>query len=195
VTCTMWALLVILLVSSGGLLARKSRFTNLKCAVLDPSYCSYDICYLKVLGREIVGINILAKLLKGPFHNAKVNLSLWRKFSGFRPFMFNVTFDFCKYMSQSTTNLSFQKIILDALATRSNLNHSCPYEVSEMIHAEFQTLINTFQREIIVQDLVFSKEFIKYLPLPSGEYQVRLMAATDNDWKTEVDITMFIDEY
>ncbi|XP_062136330.1 uncharacterized protein LOC133845784 [Drosophila sulfurigaster albostrigata] len=173
----MWAPIILLLFFNGGLSTRMARFTNLKCKVLDPSYCVYDKCHLKMLGRGIVGINVEAKLLKGPFNNAKVNLSLWRKFNGFRPFMFNVTFDFCKFMLKSNAALSFQKIFLDAVGTKSNLNHSCPYK-----------------KEIVVRDLVFENDFLKFLPLPSGEYQIQLIAATDNDWKTKVDVNFFLEE-
>ncbi|XP_051859803.1 uncharacterized protein LOC117569868 isoform X1 [Drosophila albomicans] len=173
----MWAPFILLLFFNGGLSTRMHRFTNLKCTVLDPSYCVYDKCHLKILGRGIVGINVDAKLLKGPFNNAKVNLSLWRKFNGFRPFMFNVTFDFCKFMSTSNTALSFQKIFFDALSTQSNLNHSCPYE-----------------KEIVVRDLVFQNDFLKFLPLPSGDYQIQFIAATENEWKTKVDITVLLEE-
>lgn len=49
-----------------------TRFTNIQCEVLDPTYCAYKKCELKVLGRGIVGINIQALLLAGPFNNAKV---------------------------------------------------------------------------------------------------------------------------
>lgn len=90
-----------------------TRFTNIQCKVLDPSYCSYKKCELKLLGRGIVAINVHAILLTGSFNNAKVkfhksnytdyyhsyltfqiNLSMWRKYNGYRPFMFNRTFDF-----------------------------------------------------------------------------------------------------
>ncbi|KAH8404145.1 hypothetical protein KR215_010328, partial [Drosophila sulfurigaster] len=176
----MWAPFILLLFFNGGLSTRITRFTNLKCKVLDPSYCVYDKCHLKMLGRGIVGINVEAKLLKGPFYNAKVNLSLWRKFNGFRPFMFNVTFDFCKFMSKSNAALSFQKIFFDALGTQSNLNHSCPYEVC------------TFK--IFIESKKLKKIFLKFLPLPSGEYQIQIIAATDNEWKTKVDVTGLLEE-
>ncbi|KAH8298564.1 hypothetical protein KR044_011696, partial [Drosophila immigrans] len=173
----MWIPFMIFLLFDGVSSEKLSRFTNIKCEVLDPSYCAYEKCYLKVLGRGIVGLNVQAKLLKAPFNNAKVNLSLWRKFNGFRPFMFNVTFDFCKLMSQPNGSLSFQKIFFDSLAKNSNINHSCPYE-----------------NEIVVHDLVFKNEYLKYLPLPTGEYQVQFMAATDKDWKTKIEIRAIIHE-
>ncbi|KAH8299545.1 hypothetical protein KR044_002574, partial [Drosophila immigrans] len=156
------------------------RFSNLKCEVLDPSYCAYEKCELKLLGRGIVAINVHAKLLKGPFNNAKVNLSLWRKFNGFRPFMFNTTSDFCKFMANPDVmikkcELSFRTIVYGFIGPKSNVNHTCPYK-----------------DEIIVRDLVFKEEFFKYMPLPSGEYQLQIMAATDNQWKTRVYVNILL---
>lgn len=57
---------------------------------------------------------------------------MWRKYNGFRPFMFNRTFDFCEFMLRKTNNLSFEKIILDIAFDKSNLNHTCPYDVSSL---------------------------------------------------------------
>ncbi|XP_034480992.1 uncharacterized protein LOC117786742, partial [Drosophila innubila] len=90
----MWTPLALLLLFGGVYLETINRFTNIKCEVLDPSYCAYKECRLNVLGRDIIGLNVHAILLKGPFNNAKVNLSLLRKYNGFRPFMFNHTLDF-----------------------------------------------------------------------------------------------------
>lgn len=59
-----------------------------------------------------------------------MNLSLWRKYSGFRPFMFNSTMDFCNFMAKKNAKMSFESIFFDALRQGSNVNHSCPYYVS-----------------------------------------------------------------
>jgi len=44
--------------------------------------------------------------------------------------MTNTTLDFCKFMAKTKAKLSFEKIFFDAMATKSNVNHSCPFEVS-----------------------------------------------------------------
>jgi len=43
-----------------------------------------------------------------------------------------------------------------------------------------------FQTEIVVRELVMVEEYFKFLPLPSGEYQIQVMAATDGQWKTRL---------
>jgi len=68
----MWATFLILLLSSNVFSETVTRFTNIKCEVLDPFYSAYKQCELKVLGRGIIGLNVHAILLKGPVNNAKV---------------------------------------------------------------------------------------------------------------------------
>ncbi|XP_017860683.1 PREDICTED: uncharacterized protein LOC108612316 [Drosophila arizonae] len=129
----MWLQFVILLLVKNAFSLEVTRFTNVECEMLDPSYATFEQCELKILGRGIIGLNIYAKLNKGPFNNAKINISLWRKFNGYRPFIFNKTFDFCNYMKNPNGKLSFEKIFLDSIFTNSNLNHSCPFDVSQNV--------------------------------------------------------------
>ncbi|KAH8302739.1 hypothetical protein KR044_010239, partial [Drosophila immigrans] len=178
----MWKSLLIILMSGVVLSERSTRFTNLKCEVVDKSYVSFAKCNLKVVGRGIIAMNMHANLLKGPFHNAKVNLSLWRKYSGFRPFLYNATLDYCKAMACTNSTISFQRIIYRAMKTYSNLNHTCPYEVSEII------------KDIWIRNLVFKKKHFQYLPLPSGEYQLQLLAATDKIWRTKVYVNLLLED-
>ncbi|EDV96532.1 GH16300 [Drosophila grimshawi] len=153
----------------------KTRFTNVECEMLDPLYATFKECKLKILGRGIVGLNVYATLNQGPFKTAKVNVCVWRKFNGYRPFLFNTTFDFCKFMDKSKEKLSYIRLILNAISESSNLNHSCPYEHS-----------------IIVRDLVLKEEFFKLAPIPSGQYKIQIMAATNNQWKVNINIHGFV---
>lgn len=149
---TMWLVLLLLFPISGEALGTFTRFTNIECQVLDPTYCAYKRCDLKLLGRGIVALNVHATLLKGPFNNAKVtyflliyftrintktyshflqvNLSLWRKYNGYRPFMINTTMDFCNFMAKKKVKMSFESLFIDVMRQGSNVNHSCPYHVS-----------------------------------------------------------------
>ncbi|XP_030241851.1 uncharacterized protein LOC108650192 [Drosophila navojoa] len=69
---TMWLRFGILLMVTNALSMEVTRFTNVECKMLDPSYATYEQCELKILGRGIIGLNIYARLNKGPFNNAKV---------------------------------------------------------------------------------------------------------------------------
>ncbi|XP_034110937.1 uncharacterized protein LOC117572315 [Drosophila albomicans] len=171
----MWMSFLILLLAFEGHSATVSRFTNVECKILDIGYITYPKCYLKLLGRDIVGLNIHLKLLKPPVETVKVNLSLWRKFSGYRPFMFNSTFDYCKYAENPT--FSFQHIVFSAIKESSNINHTCPYD-----------------HDIIVQNMIFKEEYLRLLPLPAGEYQFQLLIATYNKWRTVIKATILHNE-
>lgn len=68
----MWLSLIFTLFVTGDVVGIDVRFTNIQCEVLDPTYCAYKKCELKVLGRGIIGVNVHALLLTGSFNNAKV---------------------------------------------------------------------------------------------------------------------------
>lgn len=69
----MWFVCALFFVASGEVLGTSTRFTNIKCEVFDSTYCTYKRCDLKLMGRGVVALNVHAKLLKGPFNNAKVH--------------------------------------------------------------------------------------------------------------------------
>lgn len=68
----MWIHLVTLFVVLESVMGAYTRFTNIECEVLDPKYCVYNRCDLKLISRGIVALNVHAKLLNGPFKNGKV---------------------------------------------------------------------------------------------------------------------------
>jgi len=67
----MWAPIALLLLSVGVYSENYTRFSNVECQVLDPSYVYFKECNLKVLGRGIVGLNVNA-VLQQPLKIAKV---------------------------------------------------------------------------------------------------------------------------
>lgn len=72
----MWLSLELVLFAIVVASAAHTRFSNIHCEALDPTYCSFKKCEVKVLGRGIMGINIHAILHTGFFNNAKVSLEL-----------------------------------------------------------------------------------------------------------------------
>ncbi|XP_060651557.1 uncharacterized protein LOC132788243 [Drosophila nasuta] len=159
----MWNLFIFLLLVEFS--ASVTRFTNINCEVLEASKTSFKECELKVLGRGKIGLNLHMELNFTNTTNVKENISLFRRFSGFCPFMFNKTFDFCKFMANSNSKLSFEKLVLGSISQFSNLNHSCPYT-----------------KDIIIRNMLFKEEFLEFLPLPSGEYRFQFMTQMDNIW-------------
>ncbi|KAH8390703.1 hypothetical protein KR215_010657, partial [Drosophila sulfurigaster] len=191
---TMWNLFIFLLLVEFS--ASVTRFTNINCEVLEASKTSFKECELKVLGRGKIGLNlhmelnftnttivkvssiIIIKYYANHFTCfAQENISLFRRFSGFRPFMFNKTIDFCKFMANSNSKLSFEKLVLGSISQFSNLNHSCPYT-----------------KDLIIRNLVLKDEFLNFLPLPSGEYKIQILLAFYNIWVSKTDVHILRNE-
>ncbi|KAH8290981.1 hypothetical protein KR054_007626 [Drosophila jambulina] len=151
----------------------KSRFTNMQCLSFNESFAVFTKCKLNLLGRGRAGAEMYLKLLQLPVDNCWINWSIYRRYNGFRPFLYNVSTDFCQLLGNSNV-LSFQGLVINAIMTRSNLNHTCPYD-----------------HDIILDNLEFNDEFLKNLPLPQGNYKIELGFATDKVWRVKV--TMFFE--
>lgn len=97
-------------------------------------------------------------------------------------------------MAKKNAKMSFESIFFDALRQGSNVNHSCPYYVRLASTSILSICLYKlpvcfcFKDAIIVRNMVFKEEFLKYFQLPSGEYKFRLLASTNNEWKTIVSV-------
>ncbi|XP_073811935.1 uncharacterized protein [Musca autumnalis] len=146
------------------------RFTNIKCQTFHPEFATFEKCDLKVIGRGIIGLNVYVKMWHLPVNNISVNMALFRKGNGYRPFLYNVTADFCRYLKNRRKH-PLVDIFMRTVMKDSNINHTCPYN-----------------HDIIVKDLVFNVINLKYIPLPGGEYRFDLKVGAYNDWKADVKI-------
>ncbi|XP_075150329.1 uncharacterized protein LOC142224444 [Haematobia irritans] len=151
------------------------RFTNLKCEQYHPEFAKFLTCRLKVMRRGLISLNVDLKLFQVPVTNTTVNLSLHKKVSGYRLFLYNTTFDFCKFMLNRKQE-PFAKLFFDVLEKDSNINYTCPYS-----------------HNIIVDNMTVDENIFKYLPLPAGGYMFQLKFAAYNDWKTDVKAYIEID--
>uniref|UniRef100_A0A6P4EWE2 Uncharacterized protein LOC108044774 n=1 Tax=Drosophila rhopaloa TaxID=1041015 RepID=A0A6P4EWE2_DRORH len=134
------------------------KVTNIKCQCYDKTFCDFPQCELKVLGRGKVGIFIYTKIHQLPIKKVLVNLSLFRKFSGYRPFMYNLTVDFCNFI-KNKDRFPWFNIVHDSISNFSNVNHSCPYN-----------------HDLIVSKMVLSDLMLKKTPFPTGSYMFQLIA-------------------
>ncbi|XP_019892852.2 uncharacterized protein LOC109612856 isoform X1 [Musca domestica] len=149
------------------------RFTNIKCAAFHPDFATFQQCQLKVIARGVIGLNVHVKLWQLPVNNISVNLALFKKFSGYKPFLYNITVDLCKYLKNPRKH-PFLDLFHRVIVNDSNINHTCPYN-----------------HDIIVKNVLLNENNFKYLPLPRGEYRFDLKVAAYNDWKA--DVKAFID--
>lgn len=67
-------------------------------------------------------------IYKKPIKNLKVNFALYQRANGYKPFLYNVSLDFCRFIKNQKSNpvtQYFYGFIKDV----ANVNHSCPYNV------------------------------------------------------------------
>ncbi|XP_065361943.1 uncharacterized protein LOC135955521 [Calliphora vicina] len=144
------------------------KFTNIKCDEFDSKFATFKECRLRVPKRDTVSLNLHVKLFELPVNNVTINLALLKKANGYKPFLYNTTTDFCHFMKNQKRHL-FLKFFFDLLLKSSNINHTCP-----------------FNHDVIVRNLVLEEYMFKIMPLPSGEYMLRLKVAAYKDWKADV---------
>ncbi|XP_054088995.1 uncharacterized protein LOC114804655 [Zeugodacus cucurbitae] len=146
------------------------KFTNLKCATLDKPFADFANCKLKALSRDEVALSLRVKLFAVPVNNVSLKLEFFKKFNGYRPFLFNRTLDFCAFL-RNQKSVGFVHIIAKFVESSSNINHTCPYS-----------------HDIIIDGLILKPQYFSLLPLPAGEYRWKITFGTYNDWKGIVDV-------
>ncbi|KAH8301245.1 hypothetical protein KR018_009238 [Drosophila ironensis] len=133
------------------------KFTNVKCSCYDKSFCDFSQCELKVQGRGRIALSIYVKVRQLPVKRVRVNMSLFRKFSGYRPFMYNITVDACNFFRSAKRHPWFT-IGYNMISNFTNVNHSCPYN-----------------HDIIVSNLVLTDEMLDMTPFPTGSYMLQVI--------------------
>ncbi|XP_041450231.1 uncharacterized protein LOC111078351 isoform X2 [Drosophila obscura] len=134
--------------------ASKVEFTNIVCTSLDKEFSEFEYCYLKSVNRTYKYVSVKSNLYQTP-----VNFSLYKRFNGYRPFMYNITVDACRFLKNPKSN-PVTLFFFSSFAEFSNLNHSCPFNgalVLEKLSTEF-----------------INHQTTKVLPFPEGDYMVEL---------------------
>ncbi|XP_029405335.2 uncharacterized protein LOC105224459 [Bactrocera dorsalis] len=174
VTRTDCYLALILLLVLFGAVVSTSRFTNIICKSFDESLAIFQYCRLTVPKRGTIALSLYAKILKKPFSNITINLSLFKKFNGYRPFLQNVSVDLCSFMA-NRKRFPFVKIYFDAFAKYSNFNHTCP-----------------FNHDIVFNNLVMRDDMFARFPIPGGEYMFKAVYAMNMEWKVETRVYLLV---
>nr|XP_017102674.2 uncharacterized protein LOC108129229 [Drosophila bipectinata] len=102
------------------------EFTNIICDSLDEQFASIDYCYLKSVNRTYKYASLKVKLHKVPVEKIKINFAIYKRLNGYKPFLYNVTFDASKFMKNRKIN-PVASFLMDLFVTYSNMNHGCPY--------------------------------------------------------------------
>ncbi|XP_017030690.1 uncharacterized protein, partial [Drosophila kikkawai] len=133
----------------------KVEFTNIKCTSLDLSFSSFDYCHIKAVNRSFKYLSLKVKLHKVPITKIKVNIAVLKRFNGYRPFMYNVTVDACRFIRNPKSNPVFS-YLYSLFKTYSNMNHTCPYNhdlIVEKLNTQF-----------------VNNQVTAVLPVPEGDY-------------------------
>ncbi|XP_037713651.1 uncharacterized protein LOC119549570 [Drosophila subpulchrella] len=133
------------------------EFKNIKCEAVDTEFCTFDYCHLKSVNRTYKYISLRAKMLKLPITDAKVNAALYQRLNGYKPFLYNITVDCCKFFKNQKSS-PVASFIYDSFKGFSNLNHSCPYNHDMVLDKLSAASVNHRVTNI--------------LPFPEGEYML-----------------------
>ncbi|XP_044251929.1 uncharacterized protein [Drosophila takahashii] len=120
---------------------------------------NFEYCRLKSVNRTYKYFSLKANLYQIPVTKVTVNPALYKRFSGYRPFLYNITIDACKFLANPRTNPVIG-YLHDFISGRSNINHSCPYDhdiVLDRITTDFT-----------------NHRLTKILPFPEGDYMVKV---------------------
>ncbi|XP_041675671.1 uncharacterized protein LOC121530527 [Drosophila eugracilis] len=131
------------------------EFTNIKCDAVDPNFCKFEYCLLKSVNRTYKYFMVKLNLYKTPLTKAKVNFAIYKFANGYKPFLYNITVDACKFLQNPKSN-PVTNYVYGFIKDFSNINHSCPYNddfVVDKITTEF-----------------FNQRVKYLLPFPEGKY-------------------------
>ncbi|XP_034665160.1 uncharacterized protein LOC117899333 [Drosophila subobscura] len=136
-------------------IASKVEFTNIKCTSLDKEFDDFEYCHLKSVNRSYKYFSLKANLYKIPITKVKVNIALLKRYSGYKPFLYNFTVDACKFLKNRKSN-RVVAYFHDLFLAHSNMNHTCPFDHDLLVEKVSIDFIN--------------KQFTEVLPFPTGDY-------------------------
>ncbi|KAH8384245.1 hypothetical protein KR200_009225, partial [Drosophila serrata] len=174
-------------------IATKVEFTNIKCTSLDPKFLEFQYCYLKSINRSYKYISLKTKLANFPVPKPRVsmllqpvkyfiivpksfqvNIELMKRFSGYKPFLYNVTVDACSFLKNPKSN-PIALYLHGFFKNHSNMNHTCPYDVSmkSLVVLTRKIYLIYLQHDIEIDRLSISslnRHLTEVLPFPIGDY-------------------------
>ncbi|KAH8232228.1 hypothetical protein KR032_002458, partial [Drosophila birchii] len=135
------------------------EFTNLVCNNLDKKFGEFEYCHIKSVNRSYKYVSGKLKLYKLPLTKLMINVALFKRSNGYKPFLYNITFDTCALLRKSTFN-PIGQLLHDTQTEYTNLNQSCP-------------ITHDIILEKVPIDYV-DKRFSKILPFPEGDYLAKI---------------------
>lgn len=103
-----------------------------------------------------------------------VILKRFNGYNGYRPFMFNITLDACRFMNNTKSN-PIASYLYDFIRPFTNMNHNCPCDVRISLIKSDLCLCFRFsiQHDLMIEKLPIhfvNHQVTKVLPVPEGDY-------------------------
>ncbi|KAH8253182.1 hypothetical protein KR032_004046, partial [Drosophila birchii] len=152
------------------------EFTNFNCTTLDRKVLDFDECFLKSVNRSYKYLNFRTKIQSFPITDVTLDVQMFKKLNGYRPFLFNFTVDGCKFLKGKKNQVT--QFFFETFAPYSNMIHPCPYT-----------------HDISVEKLPISHLnhlLSKVLPVPEGYYLVHTTISTHAMPVADVKVYMHI---
>ena len=107
------------------------RFTNLQCNSLDKSFSEFPYCFIKSVNRTYQYFSLKIALHQIPLNGIIAHFNLLKRSNGghLQPFLYNISFDACKFL-KLRKKFPIVKFIYDSVGEFTNVNHTCPFNVS-----------------------------------------------------------------
>ncbi|XP_002033645.2 uncharacterized protein LOC6608931 isoform X2 [Drosophila sechellia] len=138
------------------------EITNFKCESLDRNFSNFEYCRLKSVNRTYKYVSLKVNLFQTPVNQVKVNTAFYKRLNGYKPFLYNVAVDGCKFMKNQNSS-PVSKYIFGVFKDASNINHSCPYDVPWH---------DIFVEKLSAENINF--QITKILPFPEGKYMIQM---------------------
>ncbi|KAH8283518.1 hypothetical protein KR018_004637 [Drosophila ironensis] len=135
------------------------EFTNVGCESLDTNFSAFEYCVLKSVNRTYKYLSLKVNLFKIPINAIKINFAMYKRLNGYKPFLYNVTVDACRYFKNPKSN-PVATYFYNSFKDFSNMNHSCPYDHDLVVHN--------------VSANYLSNHFSRILPFPEGSYMLKM---------------------
>ncbi|KAH8248559.1 hypothetical protein KR032_000977, partial [Drosophila birchii] len=144
-----------------------AEFTNIVCTSMNKNHADFDYCLLKAVNRTYKYVSLKLSIYEKPITNIKVNFAVYKRANGYKPFLYNVTLDGCKFLKKPKSNNVIQ-YFYGFIKDVSNLNHSCP-----------------LNEDIIIEKLsldIVNHRMTVILPVPAGDYLFQAYWTFNNKW-------------
>lgn len=73
--------------------------------------------------------------------------------NGYKPFLYDITLDGCKFLRERNNPIA--NYFLKFISGATNLNHSCPYDVSILCIVEYFCILQFFELKSCFMSLYF----------------------------------------